>query len=1121
LEQKNIIDKLANFVARNGPEFEQMTKQKQKDNAKFSFLFGGEYYQYYQFKVNAEQSGFLHAPPHPVPESGPLFHYQGPPGCLINVPPHQDKQQDALKQQQQQQQQQQQAMVQHAINQQVMPPNAPWQTTPPPTSGPPNMTQGPPPPPGSAGNSQTPLSGLQQQLQQQVAQMQEQIKHSEQNLSAQYQSLIQQQQMQIEDAILKCRMKMVEKLAEDCDIDLDELDKTVQPIIESCTKDAILNGKSWIFTHCYTEDHCKLIAQYLLNRITDKESNFDVKLHLIYLINDLLHHCQRKNADELKTRLEDIVVPAFCTASVHFTEDKKQKLTKLLNLWDSNKYFDIETIRKLKDPVESVAKYQAGLITEYSQLVTQITASVQAQYGQLQKQHQEFASHFNVQLQQRQEQLQLLQHVGAGPPPQAGSVGRDNPPGPLPSVVPPILPPPNMPNLPNLPLPTLPPNSTPSPVTSLPNVVLPPPPQQQQQQQQQQPPPNSRPGPGNPGGPPPQQQPGMPPPPQGMGPPPQGMPPPPQGMGPGVPPSVHNAMPGAPRGAASPFPQGPPPNMQQPGGGAGGGNAGGPPPPNFAPPPNFSGPPPPFGPPMPNYHSRPPMPGPPGGAHGPPPPGPAHGPPGTPTHGPPGTPSHGPPGSGPSHGPPPPGPSHGPPPGPNHGPPPGGPNHGPPGPNHGPSPNHGPPGPSHGPPGPNQSPAPGHGPPGPNQPPPPQLIDYGHGLLPPMPSEFRGPPTPHPSAPLPMPDFSKPPPGFPQAPPPMPLPTEMDLTPSVPYYELPAGLISLLVNLEDCEYKSLDPKDIRLPPPFPPSERLLAAVEAFYSAPSHDRPRDSEGWEKLGLYEFLKLKQMAKKVRDSEVVEKDKDNKHHASDRFRGQSDSPRPRSRSRSNSPRTRSRRRYSTKRSHSRSKSKSPLPYLRSSKSRSPSPARNQQRSQSPSPPNFGENFLQPPVYDSQRIGEDNKGHQMLMKMGWSGKGLGVTEQGIVDPISGGDCRNRQDMYKGVGFELNDPFEQFRKSKSQGFIQRMKARDEARIGEKGKPGNRHGTKSPHQRSMRGDDDTAAPSSHGDRGERGERGGGGGDRGDRGGPPSTSSPPPPSSSSAGSQNFPLPHMNH
>lgn len=49
------------------------------------------------------------------------------------------------------------------------------------------------------------------------------------------------------------------------------------------------------------------------------------------------------------------------------------------------------------------------------------------------------------------------------------------------------------------------------------------------------------------------------------------------------------------------------------------------------------------------------------------------------------------------------------------------------------------------------------------------------------------------------------------------------------------------LQLEDHEYKPLDPKDIRLPPPMPPSERLLAAVEAFYSPPSHDRPRNRYG----------------------------------------------------------------------------------------------------------------------------------------------------------------------------------------------------------------------------------------------------------------------------------------
>ena len=53
-EQKNIIDKLANFVARNGSKFEEMTKEKQKENKKFGFLFGGEYYNYYKWRVSVE-----------------------------------------------------------------------------------------------------------------------------------------------------------------------------------------------------------------------------------------------------------------------------------------------------------------------------------------------------------------------------------------------------------------------------------------------------------------------------------------------------------------------------------------------------------------------------------------------------------------------------------------------------------------------------------------------------------------------------------------------------------------------------------------------------------------------------------------------------------------------------------------------------------------------------------------------------------------------------------------------------------------------------------------------------------------------------------------------------------
>ena len=52
-------------------------------------------------------------------------------------------------------------------------------------------------------------------------------------------------------------------------------------------------------------------------------------------------------------------------------------------------------------------------------------------------------------------------------------------------------------------------------------------------------------------------------------------------------------------------------------------------------------------------------------------------------------------------------------------------------------------------------------------------------------------------------------------------------------------------QLSDVDYKPLDPSMLRLPAPQPPSERLLAAVEAFYSPPSHERPRNRLVWEWL------------------------------------------------------------------------------------------------------------------------------------------------------------------------------------------------------------------------------------------------------------------------------------
>ncbi|QQP40803.1 Spliceosome associated proteinlike [Caligus rogercresseyi] len=52
-EVRNIVDKTASFVARNGPDFEQKIKQNEINNPKFNFLNSGDPYNaYYQYKVN-------------------------------------------------------------------------------------------------------------------------------------------------------------------------------------------------------------------------------------------------------------------------------------------------------------------------------------------------------------------------------------------------------------------------------------------------------------------------------------------------------------------------------------------------------------------------------------------------------------------------------------------------------------------------------------------------------------------------------------------------------------------------------------------------------------------------------------------------------------------------------------------------------------------------------------------------------------------------------------------------------------------------------------------------------------------------------------------------------------
>ncbi|XP_054161602.1 calcium homeostasis endoplasmic reticulum protein-like [Oppia nitens] len=826
-EQRNIIDKLAQFVARNGPEFELMTKDKQRDNPRFHFLFGGEFFGYYQFQVSQERQ--IH--------HKQLMMASGQQLISLSVgPPQQGSTPIAPTQTPQQSQQQSNLWQNNGIN---------------------NMTNN--------------LDHLTQQ----INELKEQIRQSEGNLSAQHQVIMQEKDIIINNVLKQLQEEQLRRLADDFNVNLNEFENVLLPIADNCTKEAITKGKAWIFNNCSAPVHYDVIARHLLHRVMTIGSTFESRLHILYLINDLLSHCQRKGDDSLKRCLEKVIVPIFCQTFSDADEEKHQKLNKLLKLWQMNQYFESTALDQLQNPSMALANYKSALLNEFSGQVTNVTNGQLAKFSQLQKQHSEFVSHMQSKIQQLQQQnQQILPNMPQMPvtslpmpvnaqcpvsghpslnrfiPPNQPQLGSRLPMGqfdqsPRPPLLAPFDPPPQ--SRPHLigqfdqqqPRPPLLTQFDPStPPTSMPNIFLP-------LGHQQQPPAGVQPSNNNPS-------------------------------------SQRLLMPQLP------------------------------------------------------LHQTPPQ------IHL------------------------------------------------------------------------------------------GIGPPVTQQ----QLITGNQA--------FTTPPYPSAGTQIPNPQF------FNNVPNSVPIPPK-EVIPEVPYYELPAGLMAPLVKLEDFEYKAIVPKEIRLPPPAPPNERLLQAVEAFYAPPTHERPRNSDGWEQLGLYEFFKAKSQTKKLKEDpndnkppeEVNNKHKENAKSATNNDNsksGQNNSQTQSFHSRHRSPSPKRRyREYKEEKSPRKSKSrKSPESSRRRnsrsrSKSKSRSPVRSYRRSRSRSitPPSFG-SFTKV----ESRLDESNKGHQMLMKMGWSGNsGLGVSEQGIKDPIKGGEVREKDEMYRGVGVKTadNDPYEKFRKNKGQAFLQRI----------------------------------------------------------------------------------------
>ena len=275
-------------------------------------------------------------------------------------------------------------------------------------SRPPPLMQQPTPQPVKPDTSQ--LDGQITTLKTNVKTLQDQIVQSESNLTAQWTVLQQQQRAAVDETITKAREAQLEEQSRSCSLKLVELENVLQPIVETCTKDSISAGKSWIFQHGTNFNSNQLICDYLVLKATKESAPFNQKLHLIYLINDVLHHCVRKNADSLKAALEGAAVPMYCAAADGASEDNMAKLTKLMSLWESkNKFFSDERMEDMKNPGRTMKSFRSKLSEEFSEHVDPKENTATTTYNNYKKQHEQFVDHANNSVEQQQKQLEGLQ----------------------------------------------------------------------------------------------------------------------------------------------------------------------------------------------------------------------------------------------------------------------------------------------------------------------------------------------------------------------------------------------------------------------------------------------------------------------------------------------------------------------------------------------------------------------------------------------------------------------------------------------------------------------------------------------------------------------------------------
>lgn len=262
----------------------------------------------------------------------------------------------------------------------------------------------PPPIPPTGQLQQVPI------LQSQINMIKEQIAQSEKNLNAQREVFQPNTAAKIDEALKQKEKEKYDNLLKESQLDMSTFEGIVNKIIEACTKENIGSGRNFVSNKSLTDKQVEMICYYLQRRIMSKEAVDDVRLHLIYFMNDMIHHGNKKGISLIKKHLELVVLPSFCYAIEKVEAGKRSKMNMLLDLWEKNRYFSEEVIAKLRDPSAYWRVCEDEREREKSAIRASVEAEAQRQLDSYEKQNKDFIEHSNNQINYIQMQInQIIQ----------------------------------------------------------------------------------------------------------------------------------------------------------------------------------------------------------------------------------------------------------------------------------------------------------------------------------------------------------------------------------------------------------------------------------------------------------------------------------------------------------------------------------------------------------------------------------------------------------------------------------------------------------------------------------------------------------------------------------------